>query len=71
MFKIWCEWDVGQEDLLFTSEKAAHNWLVSNENLESCFEDGLSGTAGVDDLIDGGLITISSVTVLNEEGNSV
>lgn len=71
MFKIWCEWDVNQEGLIFTSEKAARNWLAKNEALFECFEPDLLGDEAVEDLISGGLITIESVVVLNEEGESV
>lgn len=68
MFKIWCEWDVGQEGLVFTTEVAAEKWLANNVNLAECFEEGLTGKEGVDDLISGGLVTIEGVTVINEEG---
>lgn len=71
MFKIWCEWDVNQEGLVFTSVKAARNWLAKNEALEECFEPGLQGDEAVEDLISGGLVTIELVTVINEEGESV
>ncbi len=30
MFKLWCEWDCGQEDLLFTTEEKAKNWFNNN-----------------------------------------
>ncbi|MGX4995847.1 hypothetical protein [Enterobacter hormaechei] len=71
MFEIFCEWDIGHEGLLFTSEKAANNWMLENENLADCFEDGLTGQAGIDDLISAGLLGINLLTVLNEEGEKV
>ncbi|QQG33349.1 hypothetical protein [Pectobacterium phage PcCB7V] len=71
MFEIFCEWDIGHEGLLFTSEKAANNWMLENENLADCFEDGLTGQAGIDDLISAGLLGITPLTVLNEEGEEV
>lgn len=34
MLKVWCEWDVGQEGLLFTSEIKARAWILNNPNIE-------------------------------------
>lgn len=71
MFEIFCEWDIGHEGLLFTSEKAANNWMLDNDNLKDVFEDGLTGQAGIDDLIGAGLLGTNLLTVLNEEGEKV
>ena len=71
MFEIFCEWDIGQEGVLFTSEVAANNWMLNNDNLADCFEDGLTGQAGIDDLIGAGLLGTNLLTVLNEEGEKV
>lgn len=71
MFKIWCEWDVNQEGKVFTSVKAARNWLAKNESLKECFEPGLQGEEGVEDLISGGLIAFKAVDVINEKGERV
>lgn len=68
MFNIWCEWDVGQENLIFTTEKAARNWLSLNQSLEECFEDGLEGEAAIQDLQDAGLVGIKKLSVINEQG---
>lgn len=40
MFKLWVEWDFGQEDIVFTSKDKAIQWLdgLKIENYE--FEDG-------------------------------
>ncbi|QPI18093.1 hypothetical protein POP15_045 [Pectobacterium phage POP15] len=71
MFEIFCEWDIGQEGVLFTSEVAANNWMLNNDNLADCFEDGLTGQAGIDDLIGAGLLGTNLLTVLNEKGEKV
>ncbi|ATS93445.1 hypothetical protein P1A145kb_p045 [Pectobacterium phage DU_PP_I] len=71
MFDIFCEWDVGQEGVLFTSEEAANNWMLNNDNLKDCFEDGLTGQEGIDDLISAGLLGTNYLTVLNEKGEKV
>jgi hypothetical protein len=33
MFGICCEWDFGQEQMVFTTEEKAWKWLYSNERL--------------------------------------
>lgn len=71
MFEIFCEWDIGHEGLLFTSKKAANNWMLENENLADCFEDGFTGQAGIGDLISTGLLGTNLLTVLNEKGERV
>lgn len=71
MFEIFCEWDIGQNGLLFTSEFAATNWMLKNEELADCFEDGLTGQRGIDDLVGAGLLGTTLLTVLNEEGEQV
>jgi len=58
MISIYCEWDVGQELLLFPSEELAYIWLTKNlvligmaeeekqtieEFLAEVFDDGLLG----------------------------
>lgn len=68
MLSVFCEWDIGQEGLVFTSEYEANNWMLNNENLSDCFEDGLTGQAGIDDLIGAGLLGTNSLTVISEEG---
>ena len=53
-FKLWCEWDYGQDYYIFTSEDAGKAWLANrideNELKElefNCvldiFEEGLAG----------------------------
>ena len=28
--KLWCEWDYGQDSVIFTEESVAKNWLYVN-----------------------------------------
>jgi hypothetical protein len=28
-FRLWCEWDYGQETVIFTEERVAKNWLYA------------------------------------------
>ena len=32
-FSLSCEWDIGQEHMLFTSEEAAYSWAKNNANI--------------------------------------
>lgn len=50
MIAIWCEWDIGNEYLLFKTEQAAKIWATQalkdsgiEETFEECFDDGLIG----------------------------
>lgn len=63
MYSVFCEWDIGQEDQVFTTKEVANAWLLENSSLEECFEDGLTGQAGIDDLIDAGLLGFTGLTV--------
>ena len=57
MFKLWCEWDIGQENCIFSSEGAAWNYFQRNLNLDEfggeffshkqIFDEGLAGIEGV------------------------
>ena len=42
--------------------------MLENENLADCFEDGLTGQAGIDDLIGAGLLGTNLLAVISEEG---
>lgn len=66
MFSIWCEWDIGQEGVVFKSKEEANKWLLGNYSLPECFEDGLSGQEGIDNLIDAGLLSIEKQNVYGE-----
>ena len=66
MYKVWCEWDVGQEDLVFTTSGVALKWLLENENLRDCYEGGNEGLDAINELIDGGFVTIEALTVIDE-----
>lgn len=47
MKRIWCEWDIGHEYLVFATEDAAMRWLHNSDALHAmaadddaqCFED--------------------------------
>ncbi|QYC52547.1 hypothetical protein [Salmonella phage SSBI34] len=66
MYSIWSEWDIGQQDLVFTSEDVANKWLLDNDTLKECYEEGLDGQAAIDDLFSAGLIGITQLVVISE-----
>lgn len=61
MTKIWCEWDIGQDALIFSSEVTARKWLNSlNLKEELCMEEGET----LEDLIADGFISFSTLTLV-------
>lgn len=54
MYKLWCEFDFGQEDVIFTSPKAAWKWLraeiEANDMEDSISELQENGLAGIKEL---------------------
>lgn len=59
MVKLFCEWDIGQEGMVFINKQVAKTWAQSNEHiiniladnptweLEDLWRDGLLGTEPV------------------------
>jgi hypothetical protein len=50
MFAIWCEWDIGHEEYIFSNRANAETWLTINwpedtgfENWQEAWADGLVG----------------------------
>lgn len=48
VYKVWCEWDIGQDDLVFETEELAAKWVKQDWNeddmditLEEAYSDGL------------------------------
>jgi len=55
--KMWCEWDYGQDDVLFVTEDCGKRWLerqiirvdgswprdIFGENIQTIFDEGLAG----------------------------
>lgn len=60
-FKVWCEWNIGQENLVFLSKTKANEWLGSNENLSEILEDD---DRSIDDLFEQGLLSIEDVRLM-------
>lgn len=50
MFRIWCEYDIGNAGIVFSSKKKATDWLKTNAVfLESVEADGVSFNTYVKD----------------------
>ena len=37
MFRIWCECDIGQESIIFSTREKAENWLVMYWDVDTGF----------------------------------
>lgn len=60
MYKLWLEWDFGQDDLTFKSPEDARHWL---ENESGIIEE-LDGDYGsIQEIFDDGLAAINRVRV--------
>jgi hypothetical protein len=62
MFKLWLEWDLGQDSVIFSSREAAVIWL--NTRLE---DDGgllVDFPQGYEDIEDAGLLSLQPVEVI-------
>jgi hypothetical protein len=67
VFRIKSEWDVGEEGLVFTSERAAVHWLLKNQVVLGALEPGESIMSYVKNCIDDGLIGFEELDVVGEE----
>lgn len=54
LYRLWCEWDIGHEDVVFKSKESALEWADSmlyfndiDEPLASLLRQGLIGTTEV------------------------
>ncbi len=64
MITIWCEYDYGQEGLVFTTEEVAEKWL-KNAVDSSYVPD--AGMETYEELDQNGLISFDEVAVITEE----
>lgn len=54
IYKVDCEWDIGQDNISFVSEAKAMEWVENNSTLKDNFEDGDI----LEDLFEEGLVSI-------------
>ena len=60
MFKVWLEWDFGQDDCVFSTKDKAIQWVNEAIKLDSLNEEFPNG---YNDLWDAGYVDISELTV--------
>jgi hypothetical protein len=60
VYRVWCEWDVGQDEGFFETEQSANEWIVTNPHLYEMAEDY---NCTIADLIEDGLIGIEDVKI--------
>jgi hypothetical protein len=53
MIRIWCEWDFGQENLVFASREAAMKWVTDNVLIDEYVKENF---CNAEDLVRNGLI---------------
>lgn len=63
---VWCEWDIGQEGLVFKDEHVAERWLRNNSELHRmAFEQDVAGFEEYyQELVDECLIGIHTVQLI-------
>ena len=67
MIKIYCEWDVGQEYLVFPSEDLAYSWLRENVKLQAMAkDDGMTIEEYLTETFDEGLLGYDQLTIVRE-----
>jgi predicted transcriptional regulator len=65
MKQIWCEWDIGQERLVFRNDDAAMRWIRNNPYLkEDALEDGVDAETYIQDLFDGGELDFIDLEII-------
>lgn len=65
MKQLWCEWDIGQDGLVFRDEAAAMRWIRRNHCLiEDAEEEGVDFEAYIHGLYDEGLLGLMDLEVI-------
>lgn len=65
MKQLWCEWDIGQDGLVFRNDDAAMRWIRNNPNLhEDALEEGVDFETYLQGLYDEGLIGLVDLEVI-------
>lgn len=65
MKQLWCEWDIGQEGLVFRNEEAAMRWLQNNKVLkEDAERENIDFSVYIQVLYDDGLIGLVDLEII-------
>jgi len=63
--RLWCEWDIGQENLVFKSAESANTWIRNNSCIkEMASEAEMSVDDYVQSLIDLELIDTTPLEII-------
>jgi hypothetical protein len=65
MYKLWSEWDIGEELCIFATHEAGLNWLRENQSVsEIAREDSVSIEACIESCFADGLFCWQEVTII-------
>lgn len=70
MITLWCEYDIGQEGLVFTSSAGAELWIKQYSSLDEMLEEDQTIDELMDEMFENGLLCFSEVTVINDQGET-
>jgi hypothetical protein len=60
-YEVWCEWDIGHDDMVFTTEAIARRWVLENENLQEVADDQFDGS--IENIFTANLVGIQEKTL--------
>jgi hypothetical protein len=69
--KLWCEWDYGQDSVIFEDENVAKDWLgkqIASERTDGILSKALEELGfpeGLEEIFDGGLACFSLVELID------
>ena len=63
VYRIYCEWDIGNEDIVFTTEAKAKKWCEENESLTEMCGPG-QDFESLDEIFDAGLLGFRDVDLI-------
>ena len=65
MFKLWSEWDIGEDGVIFANKEAGLEWLRANQAVaEIASEDNTSVEACIESCFSDGLFCWQEVTII-------
>jgi hypothetical protein len=63
VYRIWSEWDIGHEDVVFTSEELAREWAEKNKHLRRILKD--EEASNIEELEEAGLLAFVSLKLID------
>ncbi|MAX04775.1 MAG: hypothetical protein CL883_05580 [Dehalococcoidia bacterium] len=68
MFRLWIEWDFGQDNFVFSSQEKAKKWFNSNKSIQEMYDRDFLFERGPDNPYDyydeQGLVSIEELEVI-------